>query len=81
MPLVIPDEVLHEANLSEKDAQIEIACRLFEADRLSLPAAGKLAGLNRNEMEQALRDRNIAVYRPTSADVQHDLDALKAAGI
>ena len=36
MPLTIPDSLLEQAKLTEQDAKIEIACRLFQAHRLSL---------------------------------------------
>ena len=34
MPVIIPDETLKQAGLTEKEALIEIACRLFDADKL-----------------------------------------------
>jgi len=77
MPVVISDDTLHEANLTEQEARVEIACRLFDAGRLSLPAAGRLAELDRSAMEHELRMRNIFVFRPTVADVQHDLASLE----
>jgi predicted HTH domain antitoxin len=80
MPLVISDETLRDAKLTEREARIEIACRLFDAGRLSLPAAGRLAGLERNAMEHELRLRHIAVFRPTADDVRHDLAALEGLG-
>lgn len=63
MPLVIPDETLTQMNLDEREARIEIACRLFDAGKLTLFQAGKMAGLGRIEFEAALRLRGIAPYR------------------
>jgi predicted HTH domain antitoxin len=77
MPVTIPDDVLREAGLSEREALIEIACRLFDASKLALWPAAKLAGLTRPEFEQELRQRKIAVYRPTLEDLSADLTALK----
>ena len=51
MPLVIPDELLHEAGLDEREALVEIACRLFEGGRLTLWSAVKFAGMSRTEFE------------------------------
>jgi hypothetical protein len=31
MPLIIPDETLREAGLSEREAMAEFACRMFDA--------------------------------------------------
>jgi hypothetical protein len=33
MPVIIPDETLKQAGLTESEARIEIACRLFDADK------------------------------------------------
>lgn len=41
MPLVITDEQLEALRMDERSARIEIACRLFGAERISLPAAAK----------------------------------------
>ncbi|HKI36001.1 MAG TPA: UPF0175 family protein [Gemmataceae bacterium] len=77
MPVVIPDEVLQQAGLSEREALIEIACRLFDAGKLYLPDAAKLAALTRVEMESELIKRNIPIYRPTAEDLREDLETLK----
>ena len=45
MPLTIPDSVLEQAGLSEDQARMEIACRLFEMRRLSLWRAAQWAVL------------------------------------
>ncbi len=74
--LEIPDEVLREAGLTEADALLELACRLFETGRLSLPSAARLARLDRNAMEDALLARRIPIYRPTPEDFINDLEAL-----
>jgi predicted HTH domain antitoxin len=52
--VIIPDVTLKQAGLTEKDALIEIACRLFDGDKLHLWPAAKLAGLSRDEFESAL---------------------------
>ncbi len=81
MPLVISDETLREAGLTEGDALVEIACRLFDADKITLWSAAKLAGLSRVGFEQALRERKIAVYRPQPSDLADDLVALDRLGV
>ncbi len=60
---------------------MEFACRLFDADKLTLFSAAKLAGMDRAAFEQALRERKIAVYRPQPADLADDLAALDRMGI
>lgn len=77
MPLTISDERLHEAGLSEQEALLEIACRLYECGRLSLPAASRWAGVTRTELEGALMDRNIPLVRLDLQDLQQDLRTLE----
>jgi predicted HTH domain antitoxin len=81
MPLNISDEALQEAGLTEGDALVEFACRLFDANRMTLWSAAKLAGLTRVAFEQALRERKIAVYRPQPSDLAEDLSALDRLGV
>lgn len=76
MPLTIPDDVLQSAGLSESEARVEIACRLFEAQKLALPATAKWAGLTRTEFEEEVLRRKIPLYRPTVEDLSADLEAL-----
>ena len=77
MPLVISDEVLKQANLTEREALVEFACRLFDGGRLSIGHAARLAGLEVTEMEEALRSRHLPRYRYTHEELEQDLRALK----
>lgn len=81
MTLVVPDDVLQQSGLTERQFQIECACRLFDAGTLALWPAARCAGLSRAEFEAELRRRGIDVYRPTIADLDADADAVKALGI
>ena len=77
MPLLIDDETLDALGLTEREARIEIACRLYDAEKIALWPAAKLAGFGtRSEMEAELLDRGLAVYRYTEADLAHDLAAM-----
>lgn len=72
MPLVISDDILKSAGPTEREAAIEIACRLFNVGRLPLWSAAQLAGLSRAEMEDALAAREIPVYRFTPEEYGKD---------
>lgn len=74
MPVTIPDETLKQAGLTETEALIEIACRLFDADKLHLWPAAQLAGLSRDEFESALLSRGIPVHRVDEAYLKHELE-------
>ena len=79
--ITVPDEVLRQAGLSEREALVEFACRLFDARKLTLWSAAQLAGLDRNGIEDALLERGIPVYRPTVEDLTQDLATLDHLGI
>ena len=79
MPLIISDEELREAGLDEREARIELACRLFDIGRLPLWPAAKLAGFaTRSPFEGELRARNIPIYRPTIEDLEELKQAVEA---
>ena len=80
MPLVISDAELQAMQLDEPNARVEIACRLFDAERMSLPAAAKFAQVSRAAMEGELRLRGIAIYRPTVEDLHEDIEVLRNIG-
>ncbi|HSI34575.1 MAG: UPF0175 family protein [Phycisphaerae bacterium] len=63
MPLVIPDDVLEQVGLSEREALVEFACRMFDGGLLPKPAATRLLGINREAFDEELRKRNLPVIR------------------
>lgn len=63
MPLTISDQLLQEAGLSQAEAQIEIACRLYDSGKLTMPQATRWAGLTRTEFEAALLQRHLPLIR------------------
>ncbi len=82
MPTVtIPDDILKEAGLSEQEAVVEFACRLFDAGKLTLWSAARFAGLDRNGMEDALLARGIPIYRPQVSDLAEDMETIKHLGL
>jgi predicted HTH domain antitoxin len=65
MPVVISDDILQHANLSEREALIEIACHLYDAQRIGKGLAARLAGLTRPEFDDELVRRGLPVIRYT----------------
>ncbi|OWY72566.1 hypothetical protein B7486_06500 [cyanobacterium TDX16] len=80
MTVTIPDEILKITGLTERGIVIELACRLFEAGKLPLWPAAKLAGLERAAFEDECLDRGIPIYNVTSDDVTRDLKNLDSLG-
>lgn len=77
MPVIIPDETLKQAGLTEQEMKVEIACRLFGAGKLHLWPAAQLSGLSRDEFWTELLQREIPVFRVTEQDLEQDLRTLE----
>ena len=76
--LVISDELLGESRMSEAEARVEIACRLFAAGTLSFPSATRWAGgQSRKDFEQALLDRNLPLVHLDDESLNEDLQTLR----
>ena len=80
MPITISDDLLRETGLSEREALVEVACRLFDAGKLTLWSAARWTGLSRVDFEDQLRQRHIAIYRPGLDDLADDLVTLDRLG-
>ncbi len=76
MPLVIDDETLRAAGLTEREARIELACRLFESGRLELWPAAQFCGLDRIDFIQELGKRKIDGFRYGPEELRQDLETL-----
>ncbi len=77
MTIRIPDQILKDAGLSERDATIEFAYHLFDRQLISLSHAARLAGLSRVEFENECLQRGIPVYRYDVDDFAADLEAIE----
>ena len=76
MPVLISDAMLETAGLSEVEARVEIACRLYDAGCLSLTQARRWAEIERPDFETALIERGIPIHRPTVDDFATDLETI-----
>ena len=75
LTLEIPDV----ANVSQTDAQILFAMKLFEADKLSLGKAAEVAGLSYRAFHELLLRYGIPVVTMTEDDVKWEIEnALKS---
>jgi predicted HTH domain antitoxin len=77
MPIVIPNELLTEAGLSEREALLEIACRLYDAGKLTMPQATRWAGVTRVELESALLERGLPLVRIDERYWRQEVEALE----
>ncbi|MBW4464837.1 MAG: UPF0175 family protein [Pegethrix bostrychoides GSE-TBD4-15B] len=79
MSLVISDDVLQAAKISEADLMREIAVMLFQQERITLGKASQLAGLNQIEFQQLLATRNICLHYDV-AEYEADIKSLQENG-
>jgi predicted HTH domain antitoxin len=70
MTLTIPDA----ANLSEVDAQILFAIKLFEAEKLSLGKAAEVAGLSYRTFYELLVRYGVPVVDYSEEDVKAEIE-------
>ena len=78
MPLTIPDDVLNDLKMDEREARIEIACRLFDAGKLGKSRAARLAGLTRLDFEGELRVRKLPLIHMDEAYWKQEVESLRA---
>jgi predicted HTH domain antitoxin len=76
MPLIIGDDILKEAGLSEGEAKIEFACRLFASGKISKLIAGRLCGLDRIDFAMECGKRGIDAFGYTAEDLDKDMATL-----
>ena len=77
MPLTIPDDLLEATGLSEDEARIEIACRLFAAEVIAKGDATRWTGMSRPEFKNALIDRGLPWIIYTEEALEQDLRTLR----
>ena len=80
MPLTISDEQLSDAGISEQDARVEVACRMYDARRLSLLQAMRWSNLSRVEFEAALIELGLPIVKMTLKDFEDDLATIQRMG-
>ncbi|HKQ46851.1 MAG TPA: UPF0175 family protein [Phycisphaerae bacterium] len=81
MTVALPDNVLRQAGLDERQARIEFACWLFDSGRVDLWPAAQMAGLARVEFEAELLKRGIAIYRYSEVDFVQDMATAEKLGL
>ena len=78
MPLMISDELLLDAGLSEAEARLEIACRLYDAGMLTMRQATRWAAVSRVELEGALLHRQLPLIRIGERYWAQEIESLKS---
>lgn len=79
MNLVIPDDVLTAAKMSETDLKLEIAILLYQQRRISGGKARKLAELSVLEFQHELNRRGLTINYDVD-EFEADLQTLQRLG-
>ena len=78
MGMVIEDDLLRAARMSEPEIKLELAALLYQRERLTLGQAARLAGLSQARMRLALGARGIAPNYGV-AELEEDLKVMRSA--
>ncbi len=78
--LNVPEDLLKRLGPNDREALVEIACRLYETNSLRFDEAARLANLDLEAFGRACASRKIPVYRYDIEDLRSDLETLKNLG-
>ena len=78
MAMVIDDDLLRAAHMSEPEIKLELAALLYQRERLTLGQAARLAGLSLARMRLALGARGIAPSYGVT-EFEEDLKVVRSA--
>ena len=76
MSLLIPDEVLQAARMTEGEMRQELAVLLFQREKLTLGQAADLAQMNILQFQQLLAARQVPLHYDIT-DLGQDLQTLR----
>lgn len=79
MSLTIPEATLDHLRQGAGDALIDMACRLFDADRITKMEAVRLTGLSRAQFEAELSRRGLPwIHLDWDETYQREFDEIRA---
>lgn len=79
MSILISDDILQSARLTEEEFKQEIAVLLFQKEKLTLAQASRFAGMTRLQFQHLLASRKIPVHYDV-AEFEEDMKTLKESG-
>lgn len=75
MALIISDDILNKAQTSADELRVEIACYLYEKQRMTMGQARQLAQLDQIQFQKELAKRDIYLHYALE-DFETDLNNL-----
>jgi predicted HTH domain antitoxin len=79
MSVVIPDDILQAAKMTEAELKREIAIMLYQQKKISIGKARRLANMNLIEFQREIARRGICINYDVE-DFQADLKTLQELG-
>ena len=77
MPVILPDDLLQSAKMTEAELKAELALTLFQQERLTLGQAAALAGTAQLDFQRLLASRQIPLHYGIEA-MEQDLERVKS---
>jgi len=79
MPVIVSDEALAAAHLTEAEALKELALTLFQQERLTLAQAARMAGVGRLKFQEWMAERGLTIHYDVE-DFEKDVATLRSLG-
>jgi predicted HTH domain antitoxin len=79
MAVLIPDETLMAAGMTEQELKQELAILLYQQQRLTLAQAARLAGMDRLQLQHLLASRGVSINYDIE-DLDQDVANLRQLG-
>ncbi len=79
MGVIIPDEILMAAGMTEAELGQELAIFLYQREKLTLAQASRLAGLSRLQFQHLVASQQIPIHYDV-AEFEEDLKVLRELG-
>lgn len=79
MSILISDEILQAAHITEAELRQEIAVMLFQQERFTLGQASRFAEMSQLQFQRLLGSRQIALHYDL-AELQEDVKSLQEHG-
>jgi len=79
MSVIIPDDILQSARMSEAELKLEIAIMLFQEDKISIGKARNLAGMSLLEFQREIAQRGICIHYDVE-EFEEDIKTLRGLG-
>ncbi|WP_151997620.1 MULTISPECIES: UPF0175 family protein [unclassified Imperialibacter] len=76
MSLLITDEILNQANMSEEQFKLELAIFLFQREVFTLGKASAFAGIHSFQLQKILSERKISIHYGED-DLEKDIQTIK----